>query len=163
MSPNQPTNPPISFPGPVGGSRHPDPDDLPLYAMHLLTGEEAAVITHHLERCDECRDELARIPSLRDLQFAQSLDYPTVEVRVDRELAGKSHLTVADVSRSLVEATSSSRFVVPVFCESPGNVISNGKPVRKVTIPPTCQPPSSASTGALQLPPNDFPRPNGSS
>jgi multidrug efflux pump subunit AcrB len=68
---------------------------------------------------EKVKEQLAKIPSLCDLQFAQSLDYPTVEVRVDRELAGKSHLTVADVSKSLVEATSSSRFVVPIFYADP--------------------------------------------
>jgi multidrug efflux pump subunit AcrB len=68
---------------------------------------------------EKLRDQLAQIPSLRDLQFAQSLDYPSVEVRVDRELAGRSRVTAADVSRSLVEATSSSRFVVPVFWADP--------------------------------------------
>jgi multidrug efflux pump subunit AcrB len=68
---------------------------------------------------NKVRDQLARISSLRDLQFAQSLDYPAVEVRVDRERAGKSRVTVADVSRSLVEATSSSRFVTPVFWADP--------------------------------------------
>ncbi len=72
---------------------------------------------------EKVKEQLARIPSLRDLQFAQSLDYPTVEVRVDRELAGKSHLTVADVSKSLVEATSSSRFVVPMFWADPATGI----------------------------------------
>ena len=30
---------------------------------------------------EKVRDELAKIPSLRDLQFGQSLDYPTVERR----------------------------------------------------------------------------------
>jgi len=68
---------------------------------------------------EKVREQLARIPSLRDLQFAQSLDYPAVEVHVDRERAGLSRVTVGDVSRSLVEATSSSRFVVPVFWADP--------------------------------------------
>jgi multidrug efflux pump subunit AcrB len=68
---------------------------------------------------EKVKEQLARIPSIRDLQFAQSLDYPSVEVRVDRELAGRSYLTVADVSKSLVEATSSSRFVVPIFWADP--------------------------------------------
>ncbi|CAN5424228.1 efflux RND transporter permease subunit [soil metagenome] len=68
---------------------------------------------------EKVKNQLALIPSLRDLQFAQSLDYPSVDVRVNRELAGKSHLTVADVSRSLVEATSSSRFVTPIFWADP--------------------------------------------
>ncbi len=40
----------------------------------------------------------ARFPSLRDLQVAQSLDYPTVEVQVDREKAGTVYVTPADVS-----------------------------------------------------------------
>ncbi len=68
---------------------------------------------------EKMRDELSKIPSLRDLQFYQSLDYPAVDVRVDREQAGKSYATMADVSRSLVEATSSSRFLVPVFWADP--------------------------------------------
>ena len=38
-----------------------------------------------------------------------------MEVKLDRAKLGKSNLTVADVSRSFVEATSSSRFVSPNF------------------------------------------------
>jgi multidrug efflux pump subunit AcrB len=68
---------------------------------------------------ENVRAQLARIGSLRDLQFVQSLDYPTVDVRIDRQKAGLSGLTVADVSHSLVEATSSSRFVEPVFWADP--------------------------------------------
>ncbi|MGE3999940.1 MAG: efflux RND transporter permease subunit [Planctomycetaceae bacterium] len=68
--------------------------------------------------------ELAAIPSLRDLQYAQSLDYPTIRVDVDREKAGLAGLTPADVSRSLVTATSSSRFVVPNFWADPKSGIA---------------------------------------
>jgi multidrug efflux pump subunit AcrB len=64
-------------------------------------------------------EQLARVPSLRDLQIAQSLDYPAVEVRVDRERAGLSGVTASDVSRSLIAATSSSRFVVLNFWADP--------------------------------------------
>jgi RND family efflux transporter MFP subunit len=63
--------------------------------------------------------ELAKIPSLRDLQVVQPLDYPAVAVEVDRERAGLSGATTADVARSLVSATSSSRFVVPVYWADP--------------------------------------------
>jgi multidrug efflux pump subunit AcrB len=49
----------------------------------------------------------------------QSLDYPTVEVNVDREKAGLSGVTVTDVTRSLIAATSSTRFVVPNFWPDP--------------------------------------------
>ncbi len=67
--------------------------------------------------------QLARVSSLRDLQVAQALDYPAVEVRVDRERAGLSGVTVGDVSRSLLAATSSSRFVVLNFWADPATGI----------------------------------------
>jgi multidrug efflux pump subunit AcrB len=65
------------------------------------------------------RAELAGIPSLRDLHFGQSLDYPTISVEVDRERAGLSGVTAEDVARSVVAATSSSRFVVPNYWPDP--------------------------------------------
>ena len=58
---------------------------------------------------------LEPIPSLRDLEFGQALDYPTVAVTVDREKAGVMGVKMADVSRALVTATSSSRFIVPNY------------------------------------------------
>jgi multidrug efflux pump subunit AcrB len=63
--------------------------------------------------------ELAGIHSLHDLQYAQSFDYPTVGVEIDRERAGLSGVSVENVSRALVEATSSSRFVVPNYWPDP--------------------------------------------
>jgi multidrug efflux pump subunit AcrB len=68
---------------------------------------------------EKLQRQLAKIDALRDLQFAQSLDYPTVEVKVDREKAGLSGVTPAEVARSLVAATSSSRFVVPNYWPDP--------------------------------------------
>lgn len=68
--------------------------------------------------------ELAHLPQLRDVQFGQSLDYPTIEVQVDREKAGLAGLSPADVSRSLVTATSSSRFVSPSYWADPKSGIA---------------------------------------
>jgi multidrug efflux pump subunit AcrB len=82
---------------------------------------------------EKFREELARIPSLRDLQFVQSLDYPAVAVEVDRERAGLSGVTTTDVARALVPATSSSRYTVPVFWADPNTGI--GYQVQ-VEIPP---------------------------
>ncbi|GAC1472419.1 MAG: efflux RND transporter permease subunit [Isosphaeraceae bacterium] len=65
------------------------------------------------------KDELAKVPSLRDLQYGQALDYPTVGVEIDRERAGISGVTAEEISRSLVTATSSSRFVVPNYWPDP--------------------------------------------
>ena len=65
------------------------------------------------------RDELAQIPSLRDLQFGQTLDYPAIQVNVDRQLAGQLGVTVDQVGRSFAAATSSSRFVAPNYWADP--------------------------------------------
>ncbi|HEX3702079.1 MAG TPA: efflux RND transporter permease subunit, partial [Vicinamibacterales bacterium] len=65
------------------------------------------------------RGELAKIGSLRDLQYAQPLDYPTLQVQIDRDRAGQLGVTAADVGRSLVAATSSSRFTDLNFWRDP--------------------------------------------
>jgi multidrug efflux pump subunit AcrB len=54
--------------------------------------------------------KLRENPHLRDVGFEQTLDYPTVEVEIDRELAGLVGVTVEHVRRSLVMATASTRF-----------------------------------------------------
>jgi len=55
--------------------------------------------------------ELAKIPELRDLQWGQALDYPSVQVNIDRELAGQLGVTPEQVGMSLQPAYFSSRFV----------------------------------------------------
>jgi multidrug efflux pump subunit AcrB len=72
---------------------------------------------------EKIRTHLQEIPSLRDLQFVQPLDYPAVRVNVDRQLAGASGITTLDVANSLVAATSSSRFVVPNYWADPATGI----------------------------------------
>jgi multidrug efflux pump subunit AcrB len=68
---------------------------------------------------EKVRQQLAQIPTLRDLQYEQSLDYPTIEVNVDRELAGLSGVTAEEVGRALAPATLSSRFTTPLFWRDP--------------------------------------------
>ena len=65
------------------------------------------------------RGEMAKVTDLRDLQYAQPLDYPTMQVNIDRNRAGQFGLLMADVARSLVAATSSSRFTDPNFWRDP--------------------------------------------
>jgi multidrug efflux pump subunit AcrB len=62
---------------------------------------------------------LAKLSFIRDLQYGQSSDYPTMDIKVDRDRAGQFGLSVADVARSLVSATSSSRFVSPNYWRDP--------------------------------------------
>jgi len=63
--------------------------------------------------------ELKKIPELRDLQYGQALDYPTVDVKIDRERAGIYGLTMSNVAKSLVAATTSSRFVEANYWRDP--------------------------------------------
>jgi multidrug efflux pump subunit AcrB len=91
------------------------------------TPVEVAIRGPRLEQnrafAEKVRQELSRIRSLRDLQFEQPLDYPSVDVDVDRELAGQMGVTVEQVGRSLVAATSSSRFVTPNYWRDPNSGI----------------------------------------
>jgi multidrug efflux pump subunit AcrB len=82
----------------------------------VISGADFAKSREHAEKL---RKELAEITALRDIQVGQSLDYPTVQVNVDREKAGMAGLMPVDVSRALVTATSSSRFIVPNYWADP--------------------------------------------
>ena len=73
---------------------------------------------------EKLRSELLQIPTLRDVQFGQSMDYPTIDVQIDREKAGLAGLTPVDVSRALTLATSSSRFIVPNYWADPKSGIA---------------------------------------
>src|SRR5262249_52186345 len=62
---------------------------------------------------------LQALPQLRDVQLPVALDYPTLDVRIDRERAGQLGLTVDRVGRSIVSATSSSALTTPIFWTDP--------------------------------------------
>ncbi|OYV88904.1 MAG: hypothetical protein B7Z73_07525 [Planctomycetia bacterium 21-64-5] len=72
-----------------------------------LVGTDLKLVRQHAEKISA---EMKKIPYLRDVGFEQQLDYPSVEVTIDREKAGLSGATVDDVARSMVFATSSTRF-----------------------------------------------------
>jgi len=64
---------------------------------------------------DKIKIELEKIPALRDLQFVQNLDYPTLEVAINRERAGLMGVKLNDAARSVVAATGSTRFILPNY------------------------------------------------
>lgn len=84
-----------------------------------FTPVEIAVTGHDLwaDRgyAEKLMAALKQIKSLRDLQFGQALDYPTINIDINRERAGQLGVTVEDIGRSLVAATSSSRLVAPNY------------------------------------------------
>ncbi len=86
-----------------------------------VSGPSLAVNREHAEKIYA---KLKEIPALRDIHFAQSLDFPTVDVNVNRERAGLLGVKVGDVTRSLVAATTSSRFTVPNYWSDPASGVS---------------------------------------
>ena len=65
--------------------------------------------------------QLAKLDFIRDLQYAQEANFPTLDISVDRERAGQFGLTMSDVVRSVVPATSSSRFTDPNYWRDPNS------------------------------------------
>lgn len=55
-------------------------------------------------------DSLRKIPYLRDVQIAQPLHFPTVQITLDRFRLAQMGLNLTEVARSITDATSSSRF-----------------------------------------------------
>ncbi|MDR3636756.1 MAG: efflux RND transporter permease subunit [Isosphaeraceae bacterium] len=72
-----------------------------------IVGTDLKMVRQYAEKIAA---EMKRIPYLRDVQFVQQLDYPSIELDIDREKAGLSGATVEDVRQALVMATASTRF-----------------------------------------------------
>ena len=72
-----------------------------------VVGTDLKSVRPHAEKIAAA---MKRIPFLRDIQFVQTLDYPTVELEVDREKAGLSGAKVEDVAKAVIMATASTRF-----------------------------------------------------
>lgn len=85
------------------------------------SGPSLAACKEHAEKILE---RLKQMTFLRDVQISQTLDFPSVNVEIDRERAGLLGVNVTDVTRSLVAATTSSRFTVPNFWADPTNGVS---------------------------------------
>lgn len=93
----------------------PTPVEIAVSGPNLATSREFA---------ERLLTNLVTLPGLCDVQIAQSLDVPSVDVTVNRERAGMLGVQVGDVTRSLVAATTSSRFTVPNFWADPGSGVS---------------------------------------
>ncbi|HEV2327062.1 MAG TPA: efflux RND transporter permease subunit, partial [Terracidiphilus sp.] len=68
---------------------------------------------------ERVRTEMAKIGHIRDLHYAQPLEYPSLNIDIDRMRAGQLGLTVDQVARSVETATWSSRFVSRNFWQDP--------------------------------------------
>ncbi|HVS93900.1 MAG TPA: efflux RND transporter permease subunit [Mucilaginibacter sp.] len=59
---------------------------------------------------DKVVNKLKQIPYLRDVQIAQPLNFPTIEITLDRLKIAQLGLNIKDISNSVTASTSSSRF-----------------------------------------------------
>jgi multidrug efflux pump subunit AcrB len=64
----------------------------------------------NIEYAFKILDKLKKINYLRDVQIGQSFKYPAINIDIDRVRAAELGVGVSDISRSLVAATSSSRY-----------------------------------------------------
>jgi multidrug efflux pump subunit AcrB len=70
------------------------------------------------------RQELAKIGELRDLSYEEPLHSPTVDVHINRVLAGQLGVTADQIGQAVVSATASSRFVSPNYWRDPKSGVS---------------------------------------
>ena len=107
-----------------------DPGDLisqtlnfgaPSSAEVAITGPQYADVQNYANRVQQ---ELAKVKELRDVEFEEPLRYPTVNVHVDRVLAGQIGATANDVGSAVVSSTASSRFVAPNYWRDPKSGVS---------------------------------------
>ncbi len=70
---------------------------------------QSAVIAEKLNK------KLLAVDFLRDVQIATPLNYPSLKIDIDRVKAGQFGLSVDQISKSAVVATSSSRFTQPNY------------------------------------------------
>ena len=73
------------------------------------------------------REVVARLKTvdyLRDVQIGELLEYPSVEINVDRKRAAQLDVTVEEVGKALAPATWSSRFTTPVYWADPRSGIA---------------------------------------
>jgi multidrug efflux pump subunit AcrB len=90
----------------VMGFGSPTPVEVAITGVNLQNDYDYAKKIQHL---------MAKLTFLRDLQFAQEPNYPTMDININRDRAGQFGLTMADIMRSVVPATSSSRFTQPNY------------------------------------------------
>jgi multidrug efflux pump subunit AcrB len=86
-----------------------------------VTGPDIAASRGYAEKL---HSSLNKVAALRDVQFGQALDYPTVAVTMDRERDGLLGITTARVAQAVTAATSSSRYAVPNYWADPTSGIA---------------------------------------
>jgi len=67
------------------------------------------------EIAEKIKNNLQGIAYLRDVQIAQALGYPTLQINYDRTRMGQMGISIDQAGKSVTDATSSSRYTQPVY------------------------------------------------
>jgi multidrug efflux pump subunit AcrB len=107
-----------------------DPGDLISQTLNFGTPSVIEVATTGpqyndvLAFAERVRQELEKIGELRDLSYEEPLHSPTVDVHINRVLAGQLGVTADQIGQAVVSATASSRFVSPNYWRDPRSGVS---------------------------------------
>jgi multidrug efflux pump subunit AcrB len=107
-----------------------DPGDLVSQTLNFGTSSVIEVATTGpqyndvLSFAERVKQELSQISELRDLGYEEPLHYPSVDVHVNRVLAGQLGVTADQVGQAVVAATASSRFISPNYWRDPKSGVS---------------------------------------
>jgi multidrug efflux pump subunit AcrB len=139
-----------------------DPGDLisqilnfgtPSLAEVAVTGPQYADVQVYAE---QLRQRMSQLKSLRDVEIEEPLHYPTVDVNIDRVVAGQLGTTADEVGAAVGAATASSRFVAPNYWRDPRSGVSYQVQVQvpqaqMTSIADIANIPVSSATGAHPL------------
>lgn len=98
-----------------------EPADLVDQVMSLGTNNPVEIVVQgrNLQQsrdiAERMKKSLTGFSYLRDVQLAQPLDYPTIQINYDRLRTGQMGLTVEQAGKSLTAGSSSSRLIQPVY------------------------------------------------
>ncbi|HXB43997.1 MAG TPA: efflux RND transporter permease subunit, partial [Puia sp.] len=98
-----------------------EPGDIVEQVLNLGSANpiEIIIVNRNLDSGKQAADaiikKLSSIVSLRDLQISTPLKYPAIKLNVDRLKAGQLNMTADQIAKSMVPATSSSRFTAPSY------------------------------------------------
>ena len=70
------------------------------------------------------RDKMAVVPGIADVHIVQVLDYPSLNVDVDRERAAQMGISERDVANNMLISLSSSGLVAPSYFLNPRNNVN---------------------------------------
>ncbi len=81
--------------------------------IHIQVSGSSFYISHRIAKM--IVEEVEKVPGTADVRISQRVDYPTLDVDIDRTLAAYAGLTMEDVIKNLVTATNSSINFDPAF------------------------------------------------